>query len=208
MNAALIYRVRGRYLIWIAFACAIGVHLTAILIAENRSGATGLQDLTPPQTEITFVDNGPADAALEKPDEVTTPEQARPASDEEAFPEENRPPTPIHPRKIVPITPLLRSAPGPARAAAFGSIKALVTYAPRPAYPYEARRDRITGSGIAVLTLNSSVGNVIDVVMAQSTGSLILDNETVSAFRRWRFKPGVIRKVEVPITYTLTGASY
>jgi TonB family protein len=45
--------------------------------------------------------------------------------------------------------------------------------------------------------------------MAQSIGSPILDNATTSTFRRWRFQPGkVAPKVKVPITYTLTGASY
>ena len=31
----------------------------------------------------------------------------------------------------------------------------MVVYAPRPVYPYEARRQRVTGSGIALLTLGS-----------------------------------------------------
>jgi TonB family protein len=45
--------------------------------------------------------------------------------------------------------------------------------------------------------------------MAQSIGSPILDNATVSTFRRWRFRPGAAApKVKVPITYTMTGASY
>jgi periplasmic protein TonB len=89
-----------------------------------------------------------------------------------------------------------------------GSAKALALYAPKPNYPYEARRSGTTGSGIAQLTVNSAAGNVVDVRMAQSTGSPILDNATVSAFRRWRFKPGVASNVNVPITYTLTGVSY
>jgi TonB family protein len=81
-------------------------------------------------------------------------------------------------------------------------------YAPRPVYPYEARRQRITGSGIALLTVASADGNVVDVRMAQSCGSVILDNATHDAFRRWHFKPGSVERVQVPITYTLTGASY
>jgi TonB family protein len=90
----------------------------------------------------------------------------------------------------------------------FRSVKALLTYGPRPQYPYEARRSRITGSGVAVLNVDSTVGSVIDVDMAQSTGSQVLDRETLRAFRSWRFVPGTPAKVLVPITYTLTGASY
>src|SRR2546430_1109577 len=70
---------------------------------------------------------------------------------------------------------------GTASAMQHGSVKALTMYAPRPAYPYEARRGRITGSGIADLTVNPGVGYVIDARMAQSTGSMILDNATLEA---------------------------
>lgn len=88
------------------------------------------------------------------------------------------------------------------------SARVLAMNAPRPEYPYEARRQRLTGSGMAVLTIDFASGSVLDVTMAQSTGSAVLDNATVSAFRRWRFRPGTISKVQSPITYTLTGASY
>jgi TonB family protein len=45
--------------------------------------------------------------------------------------------------------------------------------------------------------------------MAQSIGNPILDNSALSAFRRWRFKPGACApKVKIPITFTMTGASY
>jgi TonB family protein len=59
-----------------------------------------------------------------------------------------------------------------------------------------------------VLTVDTASGSVTDATMAQSIGSPILDNSTVSAFRRWRFRPGMYSKVKVPITFTLTGASY
>ncbi|PYJ79337.1 MAG: hypothetical protein DME69_05200 [Verrucomicrobia bacterium] len=44
--------------------------------------------------------------------------------------------------------------------------------------------------------------------MTQSIGSPILDNAATSAFRQWRFKPGTVSKVKIPITFTMTGASY
>jgi TonB family protein len=58
------------------------------------------------------------------------------------------------------------------------------------------------------MTVNQATGAVTDVVMAQSTGSAILDNAAKSAFRRWRFKPGTVTKVRTPITFTMTGAQY
>jgi TonB family protein len=87
--------------------------------------------------------------------------------------------------------------------------KAVAIFAPKPDYPYEARSRHVTGSGVAVLSVDTASGNVTDATMAQSIGSPILDNSTTSTFRRWRFQPGkVAPKVKVPITYTMTGASY
>ena len=51
-------------------------------------------------------------------------------------------------------------------------------------------------------------GLAVDAMMEQSIGNSILDNSTVSAFRRWRFKPGTPAQVHIPITFVLTGAHY
>ena len=39
--------------------------------------------------------------------------------------------------------------------------------------------------------------------MAVSTGAQILDNAAISAFSQWRFRPGTVKKVRLPITFTL-----
>jgi len=88
------------------------------------------------------------------------------------------------------------------------AAKAFAVAAPRPDYPYEARTRKITGSGVCVLTVDTGSGAVTDATMAQSIGNPILDNSAVSAFRRWRFKPGTVAKVRMPITFTMSGASY
>ncbi len=51
-------------------------------------------------------------------------------------------------------------------------------------------------------------GSVSSASMTQSIGNPILDNAAVSAFRQWRFKAGSVSKVKIPITFTMTGASY
>jgi TonB family protein len=79
---------------------------------------------------------------------------------------------------------------------------------PRPAYPYEARAKREMGSGVAILTVDTPSGHVINAVMAPSTGSKLLDQAALSAFREWRFQPGIVSKVRIPITFTLTGVTY
>jgi TonB family protein len=88
------------------------------------------------------------------------------------------------------------------------SAKAVAVSAPRPEYPYEARRTHATGSGVCVMTVDVASGAVTDASMATSTGNSALDNAATSAFRRWRFKPGTVSKVRTPITFTMTGAQF
>jgi TonB family protein len=80
-----------------------------------------------------------------------------------------------------------------------------LVYGEKPEYPYEARRDHITGSGVALMKIDRATGHVISCEMAQSTGSPILDEGACAGFRRWRFKPGVLSAVKCPITFTMSG---
>ena len=86
-----------------------------------------------------------------------------------------------------------------------GSAKALAIYAPRPQYPYEARARRQTGAGVVNLVIDPSTGVVKNAEMARSTGHKILDNAALSAFRQWRFRPGLVAMVNIPITFTMGG---
>jgi outer membrane biosynthesis protein TonB len=38
-------------------------------------------------------------------------------------------------------------------------------------------------------------------VMSQSTGNALLDKLTVQTFKSWRFKPGSVSQVRIPISY-------
>ena len=51
------------------------------------------------------------------------------------------------------------------------------------------------------MIIDFKTGKVIDVVILKSTGSDALDREAIFALRRWRFKPGKARKVDLPITF-------
>lgn len=97
-------------------------------------------------------------------------------------------------------------AAGPPGTTSISTAKGLATYAPRPQYPYEARSRSITGRGVCVVDINAGSGSVTSASMASSIGNPILDNAALSAFRRWRFKPGSVSKVRIPITFTTTGA--
>jgi TonB family protein len=81
------------------------------------------------------------------------------------------------------------------------ALKAMTTSSPLPDYPDEAKQASVTGSGICNLVVDTRNGRVTSATMAQSTGSQILDKVTTDTFRRWRFKPGTVALIKVPITY-------
>jgi TonB family protein len=81
------------------------------------------------------------------------------------------------------------------------AAKAIAVSTPMPQYPHQARRANITGSGICVMTVDTATGNVTTAVMEQSTGDGILDKVTTDTFRKWRFKPGTVSQIRVPISF-------
>jgi periplasmic protein TonB len=200
MNPALLYRQHGRCIFWIAFISALAIHLGAVALAKTKSPPAKLEDFSPPDVEL--VDTGePEPAILQESVRPPPLEQIHP--DQDTFQEENATPPPLRAhRKARPAPPVRGTT------ASLQAVKAMVAYAPRPVYPYEARRQRLTGSGVALLTIDQTLGTVTDVLMAQSCGNAILDNSTLDALRRWRFKPASVARVRVPITYTLMGVSY
>ena len=202
MNSALLYQGNGRRLFWIAFVSALAIHIGAVALAKTKSPIGKLENFTT-DSAADIVDMFEPEPT--PPEESITPpplEQIQP--DRDSFPGENHtlPPVRTH-RKSRPPS-LVRGTP----TTSLRSVKAMVAYAPRPVYPYEARRQRVTGSGVALLTVDQTSGSVTDVIMTQRCGSAILDNSTLDALRRWRFRSGSVTKVQVPITYTLMGASY
>ena len=84
-------------------------------------------------------------------------------------------------------------------------LRDLALRAPKPQYPHSAGSRRQTGSGVALLTIDKSTGNVVTAEMAVSTNSKDLDDASLDAFRRWRFKPNMIAKARIPISFVLSG---
>jgi TonB family protein len=85
------------------------------------------------------------------------------------------------------------------------AAKPVTTYAPRPEYPQEARSRRIEGSGVCLVTVDPASGSVTNASMAQSTGSPLLDKSVLSTVRTWKFKPGAVSKVRIPVEFTTRG---
>jgi periplasmic protein TonB len=201
----LLYRPPPRWQWLAALGGAVAIHLTAVALAQKRE---------PPPVDLSDIPVAVVEATLQAeeqptppPEDIPLPEPPPPPDIKPEYVEETTPP-PKQPKqqKVAPIkAPQVAGRPG---AMSISSAKALATYAPRPQYPYEARSRHITGSGTCVVEVDPGSGSVTSASMAQSIGNPILDNAATSAFRQWRFKPGTVSKVRIPITFTMTGASY
>lgn len=81
------------------------------------------------------------------------------------------------------------------------------TYAPKPVYPYKARRKGWEGKTVVRLVVRSS-GEVDKVALAKTSGYLCLDQEALEALQSWRFKavsPRCQRRTFiVPVTFNLS----
>ncbi len=193
----LLYQPAPRWHLWTAVGGAVAIHLTAVVLAQKREVVVEI----PPNTQPAIVEATlPPPEATPPPEDIPIPAPPPPPEIKPEFVEERTPP-PRQPtaQKFAPIKSSEMS---------MSRAKALAIYAPRPQYPYEARSRHIMGSGVCVADVDPGSGNVTSATMAQSVGNPILDNAAVSAFRQWRFRPGTVSKVRIPITFTMTGASY
>ena len=204
MPKPLLYRPPPPWQWWAAFGGAVAIHLTAVALAQRHEAPVEVPPDIP--TAVVEATLQATEEPTPPPEDIPLPEPPPPPEIQPEFVEETTPP-PKKPtaQKFAPIkAPQAAGRPG---AMSISSAKALATYAPRPQYPYEARSRHVTGSGVCVVEVAPS-GSVSSASMAQSIGNPILDNAAVSAFRQWRFKPGSVSKVKIPITFTMTGASY
>jgi protein TonB len=183
----------------------VAIHLTAVALAQKHEAPVEVPPDIP--TAVIEATLQATEEPTPPPEDIPLPEPPPPPEIQPEFHEETTPPPkPKTAQKFAPIkAPQAAGRPG---TMSISSAKALATYAPRPQYPYEARSRHVTGSGVCVVEVDPGSGSVSSASMAQSIGNPILDNAAVSAFRQWRFKPGSVSKVKIPITFTMTGASY
>ncbi len=208
----LLYRPSPRWHVIAAFGAALGIHAMAAVIAgiKNEEPPADLSQIPEAVAEVTFEQASPEPTP--PPEEMIEPEPVETPPEPTEVPEfVEEKPTPQPKRdQTKPVAPIARPKPAgvPAGPMSMSAAKAVAVSAPRPEYPYEARRSKITGSGVCVMTVDTASGAVTSAEMASSCGNPILDNAATSAFRRWRFKPGTVSRVRTPITFTMTGASY
>jgi TonB family protein len=203
MAGPLLYNPPPRWQFWGSLGAAIAIHLTAVGIAAIPKHQEAV--------DLSQIPTATVEATLQPEDQPTPPPEDIPIQEPPPIPEvapefhEEKPPPPKTNKPTGPV----KAPQGVTGTMSITGAKAVAIFAPKPDYPYEARSRHQTGSGVAVLSVDTASGNVTDASMAQSIGSPILDQSTVSTFRRWRFQPGKCApKVKVPITYTMTGASY
>jgi len=200
----LLYRPPPPWQWWAAFGGAVAIHLTAVALAQRHEAPVEVPPDIP--TAVVEATLQASEEPTPPPEDIPLPEAPPPPEIQPEFVEETTPPPKKPTGKFAPIkAPQAAGRPG---AMSISSAKALATYAPRPQYPYEARSRHVTGSGVCVVEVDAGSGSVSSASMTQSIGNPILDNAAVSAFRQWRFKPGSVSKVKIPITFTMTGASY
>ena len=202
MPQPLLYKPPPSWQFWAAFGGAILIEAASVVIAGIKH--------EPPAIDLSQIPTATVEATLQPEDQPTPPPEDIPIQEPPPIPDvapefhEEKPPPPKTNKPSGPV----KAPQGVSGTMSISGAKALATYAPKPEYPYEARSRHQTGSGVCVVSVDPGSGSVTDASMAQSIGSTILDQSTLSAFRRWKFKPGTVSKVKIPITYTMTGASY
>jgi TonB family protein len=92
-----------------------------------------------------------------------------------------------------PATAETRATPGP-------TPKPRLIYAPAPAFPPQASRPGVSGTGRFRLTFDAN-GNVTNVQVIQSTGNRLFDDAATRTLRQWRSSPGQGWVVTVPVTF-------
>jgi protein TonB len=208
MPKPLLYQPPPKRLVWTAFGCAMLIYIGAVVAAmKHEKPPPDLSDIPTYSVEATL--DQPQEQPTPPPEDIPLPEPPPMPQEMPEFHEETTPPPKKQQQaKTAPVKAPQIGAARPPGMMSISGAKALAINTPKPEYPYEARSRHITGSGVCVVTVDTASGSVTDASMAQSIGNPILDNSAVSAFRRWRFKPGTVSKVKIPITFTMTGASY
>jgi TonB family protein len=98
---------------------------------------------------------------------------------------------------LVSFSSLHAQSTAPARSEA--PLKAI--YTPKPIYRAEWARQGLTGKGVVLVTIDKETGKVTGARMLKSTGNKLLDGAALEAYSQWRFRPGTVSQVQIPIEF-------
>ena len=147
------------------------------------------------------IEPNPNTASVPPSQRAATPTEQPPSTEEPAViavPAEKKSRSRKRPRPAVQPDAVSISAPVPV---SLSVAQSMAITAPLPDYTYEMKRRNLSGNGICVVTVDRATGPVTSANMFQSTGSPLLDKLTTQTFKSWRFKPGTLSQVRIPITY-------
>ena len=211
MAGPLLYRGAPRWQVWAAFGGAFAIHAIAVGIAALRPVEEPVDLSAIPEAVIELtMEQAQPEATPPPEEEEPEPLDAPPEPTDPPEFQEEKPTPPPKPRTSPPKPTAPIARPQAAAGAPTGpapSGRAAMISKGNVTYPYEARRAKLVGSGVAIVTV-SPTGSVTSVSMGKSTGHPALDNAAIVGFRSARFKPGTAPTVKIPITFTLTGAQY
>jgi TonB family protein len=76
-------------------------------------------------------------------------------------------------------------------------------YTPKPVYRPEWTKQRLTGKGIVLVTIDKQTGIVTGARMSTSTGNQQLDGAALQAYSQWRFDPRTVAvsQLKIPIEF-------
>ena len=76
-------------------------------------------------------------------------------------------------------------------------------YTPQPVYRAEWAKQRLTGKGVVLVTIDKQTGNVTGARMFTSTGNQQLDGAALQAYSQWRFDPRTVAvsQLKIPIEF-------
>ena len=98
--------------------------------------------------------------------------------------------------------PFARAA-EPTTAEAAGRQNLLLQH-PRPEYPEEAKRKRISGAGVFQVKFDYDTGHLREVHIVRSTGQPALDQACITALKQWQAKPHSLHTITVPMAFAHT----
>lgn len=185
---------------------------------SSQKIATAKQDTAPvpeqaPGAEEVPAQSAPAEEKKIEPNRNTasmppiqkpaTPTEQAPSAEDSAVvavPRERKTRPRKRARRAPAVEPEAPSISAPA-AMSLSVAQSMATTAPLPEYTYEMKRRNLSGNGVCVVTVDPTTGAVTDATMSQSTGTPLLDKLTIQTFKSWRFKPGTVSQVRIPISY-------
>jgi len=140
-------------------------------------------------------------ASMPPSQKPATPTEQAPSAEERevvAVPSEKKPR--LRKRRAPAVQPVAASISAPVPMS-LSVAQSMAITAPLPDYTYEMKRRNLSGSGVCMVTVDTATGTVTNASMFQSTGNPLLDKITIQTFKSWRFKPGTVSQVRVPISY-------